>query len=131
MIKRKWKRRVKNKVAKYYNEFGYPELLELTKIETLPKTNEFHTGTVSWYGYYDFETNEFSFDEIFIGIHLNLNNESENLVILHEITHAIHRLELKEQNYPYNDHTDQFYKVAERIDPNFRINNKKQKYYRK
>ena len=131
MNRMKWKRRIKKKIEKYYNEFGYPELLKLTKIETLSKRNEFHTGTASWYGYYDLGKEEYFFDEIIIGIHSNLEDESENLVVLHETTHVIHRLELKEQIYPFHDHTNQFFKITERIDPDFRINNEKQKYYRR
>ena len=57
--------------------------------------------------------------------------EGEKIVVLHEVSHVIDRLELKSPIYPYGEHKVQFYNIAEIIDPNFKENEFKQKYYRK
>jgi len=130
-MNRKWKRRIKKLIAGYYKKFGHPELMKITKIETLPNENQWKTGCVEWYGYYDHKDEKYFFDEITIRIHPNIDDEAEKIVVLHETAHVIQRLELRKLTFPFNRHTNDFYNIAIRIDPDFRMNNFKQKFYRK
>jgi hypothetical protein len=125
------RKELSKKVGKLYKDFGYPDLIKITTIRKMRSDCISKKGESNWIGKYNPRNKQFEFESITITIPFNLREKSENIVLLHEVTHIIHRLELKKEDYNSKDyHNKQFYEIGKQIDSKFEDNDGKNIYHK-